>query len=91
MGCCNSTKVWPTLENDGWFMAHNVIRNDIEDTLLALKQLELWCNNKSKNNRYIIKRSRIMDVRLHREMVGFSRIKYSSPSRKRGKISFPLH
>ena len=32
-----------------------------------------------------------MDVRLHQEMVGFSRIKYSSPSRKRGKISFPLH
>ena len=91
MGCCNSTKVWPTLENDGWFMAHNVIRNDIEDTLLALKQLELWCNNKSKNNRYIIKRSRIMDVRKHQEMVGFSRIKYSSPSRKRGEISFPLH
>ena len=40
MGCCNSTKVWPTLENDGWFMAHQVIRNDIEDTLSALKQLE---------------------------------------------------
>ena len=40
MGCCNSTKVWPTLENDCWFMAHQVIRNDIEDTLSALKQLE---------------------------------------------------
>ena len=40
MSCCISTKVWPTKENCGWFMAHQVISNDIEDTLSALKQLE---------------------------------------------------